>query len=274
MALQYPIIQGGPIVNCPYCGLYMSDPSIKTCLRCGGPIAAKTSIPLSAFAKQRQRRSRKGRNLLIAAVATFLVSACVVSGYFVFHLPGPQTRSNPAIPGANSVLFSDPLTTDNNGWSSDGSHCFFQDLSYHVKNNIVCYSSVGSFSDALISVQVKQVAGSLLLPYGLVFRRVSQGNWYEFTIDSTGNWSFSKAVNNQQTLPIVSSTPNTAIKPGLNATNTLLVQAKGAHFVFFVNGTQVGQADDSTFASGEIGLLATGAETEVAFNNIKITKLS
>lgn len=261
-------------MNCPYCGLYMSDPSIKACLRCGGPLLGRTSSTLSGLAKPGQRRRRKWRNLLLAAVATFLIAACGIAGYFVFGFPGPQTRSSSAIPGSNSVLFSDPLTTDNNGWSSDGSHCFFQNLAYHVKNNIVCYSSVGSIGDATISVQVKQVAGSLLLPYGLVFRRVSQGNWYEFSIDSTGNWSFSKAVNNQQTLAIVTSTPNTAIKPGLNASNTLLVQAKGAHFVFFFNGTQVGQADDRTFASGGIGLLATGTATEVAFNNIKITKLS
>jgi hypothetical protein len=257
-------------VNCPYCGLYMSDSSIKACLRCGGPLLGRTSSTLSATAKPGYRRSRKWRNLLIAAVATFLIAACIVSGYYVFGLSGPQTRSLPAIPGPHSVLFSDPLTTNINGWSSDINHCFFQDLAYHVKNNIVCYSSVGSIGDATISVQVKQIAGSLLLPYGLVFRRVSQGNWYEFTIDSTGNWSFSKAAN-QQTLAIIDSTPSTAIKPGLNTTNTLLVQAKGAHFVFFVNGTQVGQTDDSTFASGEIGLTATGAATEVAFNNIKIT---
>jgi hypothetical protein len=257
-------------VNCPYCGLYMSDPSIRVCLRCGATLPGRTSSTLSGLSKPGQRRGRRWRNLFLAAVVTFLLAACIVSGHFLFGFPGSQTGNFPTLPGSSAVLFSDPLTSDINNWSIDNNHCFFQDQAYHVKNNIVCYSSAGSIGDATFSIQVKQVAGALLLPYGLVFRRVSQGNWYEFTIDSNGNWAFSKAVK-EQDLEIVHSTPTTALKRGLNATNTLVVQAKGTHFVFFVNGTQVGEANDSTFTSGEIGLMVTGAGTEVAFNNIKIT---
>lgn len=258
-------------MNCPYCGLYMSDPSIKACLRCGLTLPGRTSGTLSGPIKLGQRRRRKWRNLLLTAIVTFLIAACAVSGYYFIRLRVPQTGGTPALPASNAALFSDPLTTNVKNWSIDKDHCFFQDQAYHVKNNIVCYSSAGSIGDAQISVQVKQVAGSLLLPYGLVFRRVGLGNWYEFTIDSTGNWGFSKAVNNKVTEEIVPSTPNAAIKRGLDVSNTLLVQAKGSHFVFFVNGIQVGQADESTYANGEIGLTATGAGTEVAFNNIKIT---
>ena len=264
-------------MNCPYCGLYMSDPSINRCLRCGLTLPGRTSSALGGAAKsgKGKRLGRKLRNLFIAAVATLLLFVCLVSGYFILGSLHSKTGSTSTIPGSNAVLFSDPLTTDINNWSNDGNHCFFQGQAYHVKNNSVCYASIGNIGDATISVQVKQVDGSLLLPYGLVFRRVSQSEWYQFTVDSSGNWAFSRAVSQTKQQPavieeIVASIPNAVIKQGFNASNTLLVQAKGSHFVFFINGAKVGEADDSTYANGEIGLLATGT-TEVAFNNIKIT---
>ena len=70
-----------------------------------------------------------------------------------------------------TILYQDPLTHNTNGWANIGSHCFFQDNSYHVENNTVCFAPAGNFGDANITVQARQLAGSLLHPYGIVFRR-------------------------------------------------------------------------------------------------------
>jgi hypothetical protein len=127
-------------------------------------------------------------------------------------------------------------------------------------------------SDGNITVQAKQVAGSLREGYGIVFRRTSTGTWYEFDIDGNRHWAFYKNVNGTGTA-IVDFAPSPAIKGGLNTVNTLMVQAKGSHFVFFVNGTKVGEADDTTFSSGLSGLSASGP-IEVAYTNCEITAAS
>lgn len=62
-----------------------------------------------------------------------------------------------------------------------------------------------------------------------------------------------------------------AIEIGPRQSNTLEVRAQGSHFVFFVNGAQVGTADDTTLPRvGEIALRAAG-NAEVVFTDLTIT---
>ncbi|MGZ6320671.1 MAG: LamG-like jellyroll fold domain-containing protein, partial [Ktedonobacterales bacterium] len=121
-----------------------------------------------------------------------------------------------------------------------------------------------------ISVQVAQVKGDTTQDYGLVFRRASKGNYYVFGILSTGKWDFYKGVNNTAS-NVVDPTVNSAIKTGLNATNTLKVTMSGSHFTFFVNGVQVGTADDTSFTSGLSGV-AGGDNIEAVYTAYKVTK--
>ena len=102
-----------------------------------------------------------------------------------------------------------------------------------------------------------------------MLRRPSTGNYYSFYIDSNSKWGFSKHVNNTRT-DVIPYQFNAAIKGGLNVKNTLLVRMKGSHFDFYINGTKVGQADDSTYTSGLSGLFGND-NIEVAYNNFKIT---
>jgi hypothetical protein len=51
--------------------------------------------------------------------------------------------------------------------------------------------------------------------------------------------------------------------------NRLMVLTQGAHFEFFVNDQQLGQADDNAIASGKVGLIA-GDNVEAAFSNLSI----
>ena len=223
-----------------------------------------------AYSNPVRKRSRKRRNLVALGVIICIVAACVVYSHFTFAGPSNSPTSSNPIPGTN-VLFSDPLTSDTTGWSTDTNHCLFQDNAYHVKNDIVCFAPAGNIDDANITVQAKQVAGPLIDGYGISFRRASSGNRYDFEMNSNSEWAVFKVVNNTATA-LVPYSPNAAIKGGLNTTNSLRVEMKGARFVFFVNGVQVGEVDDSTFASGLVGLTASGADTEVAYTDFEITK--
>jgi hypothetical protein len=224
------------------------------------------------------RKSKSG--LIIGILLVLVVVLAGGLGVSLYAL-NARTRSTSA-PGPTptptfdeTVLFQDPLTSNTNGWHTDAneSHCFFKDTSYHIKDNYYCLAPAGQFGDATISVQAKQVAGPLRYPYGIVFRRTSPGNWYEFDIDSNSKWVFWAAINGAARM-LVPYTPNAAIKGGLNQINTLLVQVKGTHFTFYVNGTQVGEAADTLFASGYCGLSAGGPNLEVAYNNFEITAAS
>ena len=70
---------------------------------------------------------------------------------------------------------------------------------------------------------------------------------------------------------------STAILPG-GLPNTLLVVADGANFKLYINGTFVGEAQDSTYASGQLalaaGTLAPLNGGEGSFTQLKIFRLS
>src|SRR5258708_8589297 len=168
------------------------------------------------------------------------------------------------------VVFQDPLTSDTNGWSTGG-QCNFASDGYHIKNGYICYAPAGNEGDATFSVDVKQLSGSTAnTDSGITLRRTSQGNYYQFGIDGNSEWDFGKVVGGTFK-SLVDPTSNAVIHGGLNTTNTVQVVAKGGHFDFFVNGAKVGQADDTTFASGKSGLFVSD-QAEAVFTNLKITK--
>lgn len=245
------------------------------------PAAPEWSPPMTPAPEPPRRRSRARRIFLFRGLAAgLLLLGCIlaVGGlYFIGSQFRPRTTMAaitpfPGTTPGSTILFQDPLTSNTNGWAETNGRCFFQDNAYHIANNTVCYAPAGNFSDENIIAQAKQIAGALNHPYGIVFRRRDKDNWYEFDIDGNSRWGFFKIANGEPTA-LVKFTSDAVIQGGLNTTNTLLVQAKGSHFVFYVNGTNVGEADDSTFNTGLSGLVAQGS-IEVAYTNFQITAVS
>jgi len=174
-------------------------------------------------------------------------------------------------PGGGTLIYQDALNgSAKSDWTND-SNCFFGSGGYHINAAFICYSPADKVGDVVTTVSVKQTSGPITYGYGLVIRRVSQGNYYEFLIDSNGKWTFVKVVGATST-KIMDFTANSAIKTGLNQVNTLSVSAKGSHFVFSVNGTQVGLADDTTFTSGATGLSGNDG-IEVVFTDLSIANV-
>jgi hypothetical protein len=164
---------------------------------------------------------------------------------------GPRATATSTTSTGN-VIFHDDFSSNTSGWTND-SHCFYGSDGYHIPDGYICYAPAGQFGDAIVSADMKQTAGEITWFYGIVFRRVSKGNFYELNIDSNGKWLFDKVVNDQSVdlIPFVHSN---AIHTGLNATNHLEVHAVGTHFEFLINGVQVGQFDDSTYNKGLCGV--------------------
>ncbi len=184
----------------------------------------------------------------------------------------PTPKPSPTATPVEHVIFSDPLTAPTHPWQNDATRCAFRGGSYHIFFDFICEAPIGIQSNVAISVQVKQITGTARAFFGISLRFSSAGNFYQFLITSNSTWLFEKAVNGV-VHAIVAETANPAIKPGLNVANTLLVRVKGTHFDFFINGTSVGEADDSTYSSGLMGLL--GADNaDVAFNNFQVATLT
>jgi hypothetical protein len=66
-----------------------------------------------------------------------------------------------------------------------------------------------------------------------------------------------------------------AIHVGLGATNTLEVRVLDSHFDFFVNGTKVGQADDTNYIAISGNDVLEGSDgIEIVFSNLTISTAS
>ncbi len=227
---------------------------------------AASSPPLTSSAwADTGRRPRSCLGVASGVIASLVVGVVVM-------VVMPLIHGNSARPSDPNVIYSNSLTTANRDWNwSTSGPCNFASDGYHITDGWMCFTPKLTLSDATYTVNVKMLAGSTTAAnFGIVVRRVGEGNAYLFGINGNGAWSFSKSTLDQFIF-IVKPTPNTAIKRGLNTTNTLQVVAKGSYFTLFVNGTKVGQAHDSTYAIGNCGLYA-GSKTEAVFTDFKVTK--
>lgn len=181
------------------------------------------------------------------------------------------TTPGASTPGANGghILFQDDFTSTSSGWTND-THCFYGSDGYHIPDGYICYAPTDEIADAIVSADVTQSVGETGWFYGVVFRRVSKGNYYSMAINADGDWKFAKHVDDQRTdlLPYVHTA---ALNTGLNAKNTIEARVAGSHFEFFINGVKVGQFDDSTFATGRWGIEgAGGGGAQVVYSHFSL----
>jgi hypothetical protein len=174
-------------------------------------------------------------------------------------------------PAGEQVIFQDTLMSGATGWPDVAPKCFYQGDGYHVADGYWCYSPVAAISDVTVSVDAEQISGSVQAPYGIILRSESPDYYYEFDLYSDGQWGFGRSTHENPYIALIWPQTSSAIKSGLHASNHLMVRAKGTHFEFFINGTKVGEADDSTFTSGRSGLVCN-QQGEAVFTNFQMTK--
>lgn len=193
----------------------------------------------------------------------------------------PLATAN-AITGSSPTLVDDLSTNFIGGWYVDNTSCTFAGGAYHVKAiqaNVLqtCESSILSFDNAALQVDVSLLSGSNA---GLIFRANDQ-QYYDFGIDNQGEYFFRRhdpnAAGGGTITDLIPATRSTAIAPG-NRKNTLLVIANSSDFKLFINGTFVGEQQDSTYTGGQVGFgvgtLPSGNTAEASFSNFKEYSLS
>lgn len=177
----------------------------------------------------------------------------------------------------SAPLLNDSLNQPDGTWGNHPGVCFFQNGSYTVEgsqSNNGDYPTQGcdakntSFGDAAVQMDVTLISGDAA---GILFRIDDYfSQMYYFAITSNKEAEFLLFGPDQgATTFLMSPTSSSAIK-GPGQTNTLLLVARGNFFQVFVNGTLVGEAQDSTTLSGHIGM-AVSYETQSAeafFSNV------
>jgi serine/threonine protein kinase len=242
-----------------------------------------------------------GASLLVVVVVVLVIRG-PFSPFAVNKTPTPSSTGS--IPVSTPVI--DNFKENDNGWPT-GHINGDPGLNWTVGNGVYDLTiPVGSaykqsyFStpanlgqpptNFTLEVKVRQVRGSVVLGYGLIFREavVTQNqqqliNSYAFTINSNGQYEFQVYHLSQGGAPSFSTPPPGMLKAGLNQINDLKVVVAGNTFKLYANGQLLPgpNADNSRtktdYASGAVGLLITGdgaAPQEYQFSSFVLTPTS
>ncbi|GAC1521927.1 MAG: hypothetical protein NVS3B14_23050 [Ktedonobacteraceae bacterium] len=221
------------------------------------------------------------RTTLLTLVLCALLIA-TVSTAFVLNTQ-VKTRATTLTP-TPTVPTDDVLGGDETDWPSGPTFSFSHDGRYHVVNTsaktvaIALYPNhqYGNFS---LSVTTCEIAGTRNAGdyYGVVIRSAEdQSHYYAFDVSASDGGIY-EFYRNDGSWHSLKNGDVPSLKTTLGQNNTITVKAIGNTFTFIVNGKQVGAYTDSSvhaFATGEVGLIVEQDNTEVAFSNMLINRLS
>ena len=198
----------------------------------------------------------------------------------------PHDPISSAKAAQNAVLTSQPTLIDGltsntlNRWTVDGSHCTFGNGGYMVNDTQAnslqsCPMLNPTLSNSAVEVDVLLLGGTS----ADVLFRFNGDQYYDFEITSSNEFSFSRhdasSTSNASYSYLIKPTYNSAIL-AMGQKNTLLLIANGANFKLYINGTFVGNTQDSTYSSGQLalacgtsGLVTSG---QAIFSNLKLFK--
>jgi hypothetical protein len=210
-----------------------------------------------------------------ATAAVFLSIWLVVSSCALEQAMEASTSSG-------GVLFQDDFSDPSSGWLQ-GEDSLGRTEYYEGSFRIFVASDVAAkvaiprlqFSDVHIQVETIKAAGPDDNEFGVICRYQDPDNFYFFTISSDGYYGIGKYRNNQLALiGMEKMLPSELIQQGMSL-NYLRAECVGSTLAFFINGSKVGEVQDSDFKSGDVGLLAGSFRSpgvEILFDNFSVLK--
>jgi hypothetical protein len=210
-------------------------------------------------------RSRNTAGLATTSVPTATTPPTATPRPTATHVPAPPATHTPQL----VTIFSDPLTSNTNGWPAQGG-CSFVSSGYQVTAGARCIAPVTAGTNVNISVQMHfGVSSSSGAGIGFRIPSGSLSQQYIFYVYSNGV-CIARDVSTHVTF---FTTVSAAVQKGNNATNTLTINQSGAQMTFYVNSTAVGGATDATLGGGEVALEANLDTKAVVFTNFTLTAL-
>jgi hypothetical protein len=189
-------------------------------------------------------------------------------------------------PFSNRLLLNDPLTNSDHvpqyGWDNDGTNCFFANGSYHATSKqanyyYTCGAGRTSLTNFTFQVQMTLKQGGNGAQGGLIFRGIENNSqYYILFIDTQGNFNLDISVNSKGANDRTLQQGQLAnFLTGFNQVNTLGIVTAGNQISVYVNQKKEFQVSDATYATGQIGFLASygSSNTDVIYNNAKVWQL-
>jgi hypothetical protein len=196
--------------------------------------------------------------------------------------PCPVTADG--LPLNAHILYRDEFTSPASGWEqgkidnfmvryvrSSGPRYYQVQIQGPEDQYLAFVPDERDYEDVNVDVKTFTQAGSGGdFRYGVVFRR-SGDQYYAFAISpSTETWYFIKSSSNG--LEVLKDGIDKRMR-GLDAQDTLRVEAYGSTFLVFINGRFIDWISDSDYASGEVGLFVESIDNPdalISFNSITI----
>jgi hypothetical protein len=215
------------------------------------------------------------RNHKFAGVAATLVALTLVVGCG----PARATTTQPA----TGVFLQDDFSAPTSGWDSHTG----ADVTTNYDNGhyLIAVGQPGvdvwakpglDLTDVAVQVEAQSTAGPVNNEYGILCRYQRSGDgknsFYFFFISTDGYYALGKVSKDTRKIlsPAAGSfQASSAIKPA--AVNVLAATCQGDRLSLTVNGTPVGEFNDSELTRGDIGLVAgtfDAGGVQIHFDNL------
>ncbi len=194
-----------------------------------------------------------------------------------------------------NLILSDPLTQNINDWPINANERFTGGA-YHINNTVnsavavdlpqQSFNMPNAYSLTMYEVRGNDTSNNN--SFGMIFRFSQQTragksvtSFYSFEVVNIagGEYRFYKYDDSQG---LAHAWTELWHQPfgheyhqgqGPRNANTLIVTSNGPNFTFTVNGKVVGKAHDTSLTSGTLGMLVNLKGTEVAFSDLKVTRI-
>lgn len=218
-----------------------------------------------------------------AETATLIVGAMAPGtaeeARYELEIAGALTSGSPPTPTEAGVLFRDAFDDVCSGWGSysdgqvssgyaDGG--LYLELADPAGSRLVVPGR--DFTDVVIEVDSEGAGPAMDNSWGVLCRFQDHDNHYRFEIGNDGLYAITAMVNGGA-VPLAGWAESGAINRGPGAVNHLTVTCDGDLLRLGVNGRVLAEATDTTFATGDVGLIASsysqgGART--LFDNLVV----
>ncbi len=197
------------------------------------------------------------------------------------------TGDGPSGPSSNppqqnkQVLYQDDFSDSNSGWpvasDADKAASYTADGKYllqaiTVKQDVWAHPGQ-NFSDAVIEADAAKASGPDNNGFGLVCRFQDNNNFYFFMTSSDGYQAIGMYQNGTSKYLTAEKMQSTdAVTSGVNH---LRADCVGSTLTFYINGQKVSSATDSTFTSGDVGVMVGTFDEPnvgVTFDNFAVYK--
>ena len=195
---------------------------------------------------------------------------------------GTLNGGTPAPTKYNAVLFQDDFSDPTSGWAIV--HESNQIMDYYEgrfriwvnQTNFDVWSVPGlRFTDVQIQADITKLGGPDDNDTGIICRYKNPDNFYGFLISSDGYYGITMSqAGDHKVIGMDGMKFSSTIKTGV-ATNHVQADCVGNNLTLYVNGTKLVSVEDSTFAVGDVGLLAGSFDqpgVDISFDNYIVKK--